>query len=85
MAQSHSLKPHRPEAHEDVRRVYAVNCNAPPTQGRCVLDDGSVLLCAFRTMEAAIEATADDPSLRLVRHRSLDAEEQERIEEALLA
>lgn len=84
MAQSSVPDAHRPAVHENTERVYVINCNSPPRQGRCNLDDGSAVLCAFEAVGAAIEATADDPSLRLVRHRSLSPDEQDRVEEALL-
>lgn len=85
MARSRTLDIRRPAAHEDVHRVYVVNRDSDSAQGRCNLDDGSAVLCAFETIEMAIEATTDDPSLRLVRHRSLSPQEQERVEAALLA
>jgi hypothetical protein len=75
----------RPAALEDARRVYAVNDDSSSARGRCFLDDGSAVICAFETVEAALEATADDPKLRLVRHRSLRPREQKRVESALLA
>jgi hypothetical protein len=65
--------------------VYAINSDAPSTQGRCNLQDGSTVICAFETVGMALEATADDPSLQLVRHRSLSPQEQKRVEMALLA
>lgn len=54
-------------------------------KGRCHLDDGSTVICAFETIVAATEATADNPTLRLVRHRSLNPQEQQRVETALLS
>ncbi len=75
----------RPTAQDDVHRVYAVNRDSPSMQGRCKLDDGSAVLCAFETVGTAIEATSNAPSLRLVRHRSLSPDEQKRVESALLA
>lgn len=85
MARSRSLNLRRPTAHEEVHRVYAVNGEAPPTQGRCVLDDGRAVVQAFETIATAIKATADTPNRGLVRHRDLSPEEQERVERALLA
>lgn len=85
MAQSRSLQIHRPTSQEEIHRVYVVNRDSPSTQGRCTLEDGSTVLCAFETMEVAIKAVANDPSLRLVRHRALSAEERRRVEAALLA
>ncbi|PSQ88074.1 MAG: hypothetical protein BRD30_07825 [Bacteroidetes bacterium QH_2_63_10] len=85
MAQSRSLNLRRPAAHEEVHRVYAVNSECPSRQGRCVLDDGSAVVHAFETVATALRATANDPNLRLVRHRALNADEQERVEKALLA
>lgn len=85
MAQSRTLDLRRPAAHEEVHRVYAVNSDAPSTQGRCKLEDGSTVICAFETVDVAVEAAADDPSLHLVRHRSLSSQEQKRVEMALLA
>lgn len=85
MAQSRSLKIRRPTSREEVHRVYVVNCDSSSTQGRCKLEDGSTVLCAFETVEMAIKAVANDPSLRLVRHRALSPEERQRVEAALLA
>lgn len=85
MARSRTLDIRRPAARENVHRVYAVNRDSLATQGRCNLDDGSAVLCAFETVGVAIEATADDPSLGLVRHQSLNSEERRRVEAALLA
>ena len=85
MAQSTTLDIRRPAAQEDVHRVYAVSRNSPSVEGRCTLQDGSAVLCAFETVSMAIEATSNDPSLDLVRHRELSSEEQERVEAALLA
>lgn len=70
---------------EDVRRVYAVDDDSTSARGRCHLDDGSAVVCAFETAEAALKATTDDPNLRLVRHQSLSPQERERVETALLA
>lgn len=70
---------------QNVRRIYAVDDDSSFTQGRCYLDDGSAVICAFETVEAALEATADDPTVRLVRHRSLSPREQKRVGSALLA
>lgn len=85
MARSRSLNLRRPAAHEEVYRVYAVTSEDPSTQGRCMLDDGRVVVQAFETVATAIKATADDSNRRLVRHRDLSPEEQERVEKALLA
>lgn len=85
MAHSTTLDIRRPAAQEDVDRVYVINRDSPPAEGGCTLEDGSVVLCAFETVNMAIEATSNDPSLRLVRHHSLSPEEQERVETALLA
>ena len=84
MANSHTLNIRRPSEREDVHRVYAVSGDSSSAQGQCTLDDGSAVLCAFETISMAIEATSDDPSLQLVRHRSLSPQEQERVEAALL-
>jgi hypothetical protein len=85
MAQSTTLDIGRPTTQENVHRVYAVARNSPSVEGRCTLEDGSAVLCAFETVSIAIEATSNDPSLDLVRHRELSSEEQERVEAALLA
>ena len=85
MARSKTLDMRRPTAQENVHRVYAVNRDSPSVQGRCKLEDGGAVLCAFETVGTAIEATSKAPSLRLVRHRSLSLDEQERVESALLA
>ena len=85
MAQSTTLNIRRSAVQDDVHRVYVVNRDSPPEEGRCTLEDGSAVLCAFETVGMAIEATSGDPSLRLVRHRSLSPEEQQRVETALLA
>lgn len=85
MAQSTTLDIRRPAAHEDVHRVYAVVPNSPSMEGRCTLEDGSAVLCAFETISIAIEATSNDPNLALVRHRDLSSDEQDRVETALLA
>lgn len=75
----------RSAALQDVRRIYAVDDNSSSAQGCCYLEDGSAVICAFETLEAGLEATADDPNLRLVSHRSLSPREQKRVESALLA
>lgn len=85
MARSRTLDLRRPATREDVHRVYAVNRNSPPARGRCTLEDGSTVICAFETVGVAIRATANDPSLRLVRHRSLNSKEQKRVETAFFA
>ena len=85
MAQSTTLNIRRSAVQDDVHRVYVVNRDSPPEAGRCTLEDGSAVLCAFETVSIAIEATSNDPSLDLVRHRELSSEEQERVEAALLA
>lgn len=84
MAKSRTLDIRRPAEQEDVHRIYAVSSDSSSAQGQCMLDDGSAVLCAFETVSMAIEATSDDPSLQLVRHRSLSSQEQERVEVALL-
>ena len=85
MVQSRPFDLRRPSARRDLHRVYAVNRESPSAQGRCTLEDGSPVLCAFETVEMAIQATSNDPRLRLVRHRDLSPEEQERVQTALLA
>jgi len=85
MAQSTTLDIRRPAAQEDVHRVYAVARNSPSVEGRCTLEDGSAVLCAFETISIAIEATSNDSNLALVRHRDLSSDEQARVEAALLA
>lgn len=85
MAQSRTLGIRRPTAREEVHRVYAVTRDSSAEQGRCLLEDGSAVVCAFETMKVAVEATADNPNLCLVRHRALSSEERERVERALLA
>lgn len=84
MARSRPLTIRRPNTQEDVHRVYAVDQNSTP-KGCCKLDDGSTVLCAFETISVALEALSMNPSLQLVRHRSLNSQEQERVETALLA
>ena len=84
MANSRTLDIRRPAEREEVHRIYAASSDSPSAQGRCKLDDGSAVLCAFETVSKAVEATSDDPSLQLVRHRSLSPREQERVEAALL-
>ena len=84
MARPRPLDLRRPEARETVHRVYAVNRNSP-AGGRCMLDDGSIVLCAFETVQMAIRATSKDPGLQLVRHQALSSKEQERVQTALLA
>lgn len=74
----------RPRPREKVDRVYAVSNDSPFPQGRCYLEDGSAVICAFDTVRAAKEATTNDSTLRLVRHRSLSSQEQKRVEKALL-
>lgn len=64
--------------------IYVINEKAPSSEGRCMLDDGGVLVCQFDRMETALNATAEDPALRLVRHEDLSPEEQRRVEEAFL-
>ena len=85
MARSRPLDIRRPTSRENVHRVYAVNCDSPSDNGRCKLDDGSTVLCAYETIGVALAATAGDPGLQLVRHRSLSSSEQQRVESALLA
>jgi hypothetical protein len=64
--------------------IYVVNENAPSGNGHCTLDDGSVIADQFDRMEAALDATAGDPALRLIRHEELSREEQRRVEDAFL-
>lgn len=54
-----------------------------PTSSRgCRIEGKGVVICKFHRREAALGATAGDPSLRLVRHEELDPEEQEKVKEA---
>lgn len=68
----------------DNQIIYVVNEEAPSSEGHCTLEDGSVLVCQFERVESALEATAGDPALRLVRHEDLSGEEQPRVEDAFL-
>lgn len=84
---SSPMAPHSSSVHRytdrQVRRVYAINPDAPSAVGCCTLNDGSVVLCAFKTMNMAVNATAGDPSLRLVRHSDLSIDERKRVGRAL--
>lgn len=64
--------------------IYVVDEDAPSGEGHCTLEGGGVLVCQFDRMEAALEATAGDPALRLVRHKDLSSKEQARVEQAFL-
>ena len=75
----------RSNTRREIDRVYAVSSDSASAQGRCYLDDGSAVICAFDTIGDATEATADDSTLRLVRHRSLSSQEQQRVAAALLS
>lgn len=68
----------------DDQIIYVVNKDAPSGMGRCTLEGGGAVVCQFHRMEPALEATAEDPSLRLLRHEDLSQEEQTRVEEAFL-
>lgn len=85
MAQFRPFDLRPPSVRRGLHRVYAVNRESPSPQGRCTLKDGSPVLCAFETVEMAIQATSNDPRLQLVQHRDLSSEEQERVQTALLA
>ena len=69
----------------DEQVIHVINEDALPETGHCALEGRGVVVCRFRRMEAALEVTAGDPSLKLIRRADLSPEEQARVQEAFLA